>query len=255
MECMAIFMSDLESSVVDIDKANAKLTVPWGIYKGDSILNLMTVGPGQGWEFVEDSSIIDSTHTIIQNGDVLRMYATGNVLERIDFAITVMDPSPDQAEVFPMRVKRFDDDNPSGYWAQPYYATDGEPVIDTIGNVAYATRVDSLFKYLEKAPLANWEIVWKDDVVRADLQNGDILKVTAEDGTTVKEYYIDVQDYVFSDNVNLAAITWPEKSEFLEDWSGDTIPQFDPDKNLYSVKLPFGINKCSCTGSSSGRYQ
>ena len=48
--------------------------------------------------------------------------------------------------------------------------------------VAFASRVDTLFKYLEKAPAATWEIVWVDGNVRTDLKKGDKLKVTAENG-------------------------------------------------------------------------
>ncbi|MDX2431170.1 MAG: T9SS type A sorting domain-containing protein [Bacteroides sp.] len=235
------FHIDLESTEVDIDKANGKLTVPWGIMKGDSILNKMTVGPGQGWQYIQDTtSFTDSTHTIIQNGDILSMYAAGNVLEKIDFELVVLEAAANEARVYPRQDKRFSDINPIGLWVQPYYVTAGEPVIDTIGNVPYDLRVDSLYKYLEKAPTATWDIVWKDGTERADLQNGDILKVTSEDKSIIKDYYIDVQDYAASDNVLLNAITWPDKSDFIENWKGDTIPQFTPDKTTYSVTLPYG---------------
>jgi len=246
------FHVDVSSSVVDVDKPNAKMTVPWGIYKRDSILPLLELGPGQAWEYVLNSSIIDSTHSIIQDGDMLRIYAAGNVIDEVDFELTVAEAAADEARVYPMLYKATGGTywtnpytqqyewNENDRWIQPYYVTVGEPVIDTIGNVAYATRVDTLFKYLEKAPLANWEIVWKDGVVRADLQNGDKLMVTAENGTTTKEYYIDVLDYAFSDNVDLTAITWPDKSEFLEDWNNDTIPQFSRRKYIYTVMVPYG---------------
>ncbi len=55
-----------------------------------------------------------------------------------------------------------------------YYVTKDEPVIDTIGNVPYDTRTDTLLAYLLKAPKASWEFVWVDDVERVDLKNGDI---------------------------------------------------------------------------------
>ena len=235
------FQLNVSSSIVDIDIPNTKMTVPWGVYRGDSILSLLDIGPGQAWGFVWDSSFVDSTHSIIMDGDILTIYTTGNELKQTDFKLTVAAPAADQANVFPVRDKRYNDDTPPvAYWAQPYYVTHKEPVIDTIGNVPYAARVDSLFKYLEKAPKASWKIVWKDNEVRADLQKGDILKVTAENGTTIKDYYIDVQDYAFSDNVNLNAITWPDKSEFLENWKNDTIPQFTSTKTLYKVIVPYG---------------
>ena len=70
--------------------------------------------------------------------------------------------------------------------------------------------------------------------------HGDMLKVTAANGTTVKEYFIDVQEYAASDNALLGAIIWPDKGEFLEGWTGDTIPQFSPLKTNYVVTVPYG---------------
>ncbi|MCP4310317.1 MAG: T9SS type A sorting domain-containing protein [Bacteroidetes bacterium] len=245
------FHIDVQSTTVDVDMDNSKLTVPWGIYKGDSILSYLELGPGMAWGYVEDGDVADSTHAIMQNGDTLIMYAAGNNLEQVNFEIQVLDPAADQATVYPLKYKviggaywhnpfnqqyEWTDDD---MWIQPYYVTVGQGV-DSIGNVPYATRVDSLFKYLEKAPNANWEIVWKDEVVHADLRNGDILKVTAQDGSTITEYYIDVQDYAAGENALLGAITWPDKQEFLEGWKGDTIPHFGSLKTNYNVLVPYG---------------
>ena len=244
------FDISLESTEITIDIANEKLTVPWGIYKGDPLIRLMTLGPGMAWQYVSSPSFIDSTHSILQSGDSLTIWATGLTLEEINFGITVSDPDTDQAKVFSMQYKA--DNVPitdawgynatvvDGYWMSHYYVTDGQPGMDTIGNVLYATRVDTLYKNLEKAPAAQWEIIWKEGTARVDLQNGDILKVTAEDGTTVKEYFIDVQEYAASDNALLAALTWPDKTLFLEGWTGDTVPLFDPAKTYYNVLLPEG---------------
>ncbi len=245
------FHIDVTSADVDVDVPNAKMTVPWGIYKGDSILAHLDIGPGMGWGYVEDDDFADSTHTIMQNGDTLIMYAAGNVLEQVNFEIVVLDPAPDQATVYPMRkvvgggtvwynfnISQWEWTD-ADIWVTPYYVTINQGV-DTIGNVPYATRVDSLYKYLEKAPDASWEIVWKDGEVHADLRNGDILKVTGSDGSTVKEYYIDVLDYIPSDLNALGAITWPDKEEFLEGWMGDTIPGFSSLKTNYTVMVPYG---------------
>ncbi|MDX2430960.1 MAG: T9SS type A sorting domain-containing protein [Bacteroides sp.] len=246
------FHIDATSATIDVDIDNATMNVPWGIYKGDSIIPHLTLGNGMAWQYHWNADLMDSTHSIIRTGDTLTLYAAGNELEQIDFEITVVDAASDQAEVFPLLYKvsggaywvnpntQQIEWNDADRWVQPYYATVGQPVIDTIGSVPYAERVDSLFKYLEKAPLANWEIVWHDGTVRADLQHGDILKVTAEDGSTVKEYFIDVQDYALGDNVELGAITWPDKSEFLENWMGDTIPNFSSGKTVYTVLVPYG---------------
>ncbi len=229
------FNIDIASSVVDIDLNSSTLNVPWGIYKNDSLIQLIDWGPGMAWRYIQDTtSTIDSAYAIVRDGDILKVLATGNELREIDLNITVSDAADDQALVFPVLNK-----NDNGNWVQPFYVTVKQGV-DTIGSVAYATRVDTLFKYLEKAPKASWEIVWKDGMARADLENGDILKVTAEDGTTIKEYYIDVQDYLASNNVQLTAITWPDKQDFLDGWNGDTIPQFSTTKTAYQVMLPYG---------------
>jgi len=245
------FHIDVTSSLADVDIANAKMTVPWGIYRGDSILPHLDIGPGMAWGYVWDGDLTDSTFTTMRDGDTLIMYASGNTLEEVHFEIAVLDPAADQAEVFPMSYKvsgggwwhnpfnsqfEWTDDD---IWVQPYYVTNFH-AMDTIGNVPYATRVDTLFRYLEKAPDATWEIVFKDGEDHADLSNGDILKVTAQDGSTIKEYYIDVQEYAASNNAQLGAITWPDKQDFLEGWAGDTIPQFSSVKNSYTVKVPYG---------------
>ncbi len=272
------FDISLESGDVDIDIANATMSVPWGIYKGDSLLSHLTIGPGMAWQYIPDSTnIAKSSHTINQNGDMWKVYAAGNTLKQTDFKLSVKEAAVDQASVFPMLYK-----GKNGTWVQPYsinnklylvdtigYYTDTTgyitdtinsvidtigfvidtigPILDTLGraldrieNVAYATRVDTLFRYMEKAPKATWEIVWVDNTQRADLKKGDILRVAAEDGVTVKDYDIGILDYQPSTNVFLGAITWPDKTEFLENWKHDTIPQFDPNKTIYTILLPYG---------------
>ena len=236
------FGIDMTSGSVDFDTAAATMNLPWGIFKGDSLIHELDLGPGMAWLYIEDTtSVPDSAHTIVQTGDILNIYACGNDLEQISFNITVAEPTNDMASVFPLRT-RIDPEEPGAgtYWGSArYYVTD-EFEVDTIGDVPFATRVDTLYKYLEKAPDATWKIIWVDGIERVDLKYGDILEVTAEDGTTVKEYFIDVQEFEASDNAYLAAITWPGKEEFLEGWKGDTIPTFSPSKTAYVVNLPFG---------------
>ncbi len=120
-----------------------------------------------------------------------------------------------------------------------------DAVMDTIqsGNyrgIGFATRVDTLFKYLEKAPAASWEIVWVDGHQRVDLKSGDKLKVTAENGD-VKEYYIKLDIYRPSHDATLSSITWPDIPEdfkVLYGWLGDTIPNFEATKYEYKVQVP-----------------
>lgn len=244
----------LGSSTIDIDNTDSTLSVPWGIYKGDSIMREFTFGDGMAWQYIENpTSFDDSAHTIVQTGDILNIFACGVDLEKISYQITVRDPDKDMALVFPKRSIRYEaieqDDFNGVMWGwgvgqEPYYVTEGHEV-DTVGSVPFATRRDTLYKYLEKAPNAKWEILWdgvENGTERVDLKNGDILRVTSEDGTRVKEYFIDVQEYEPSSNAYLGAITWPEKPEILYDWPGDTIPGFNPTRLSYVVNLPYGTS-------------
>jgi hypothetical protein len=236
------FDIEISSSTIGINMNDSAMIVPWGLYKGESIIDEFTLGDGIGWQYIENTtSVADSAHVITQTGDILQIFACGNSFDQVNFKITTSDPASDMAKVFPLRKKYISDPVTLEYfWATPYYVTDGEPGMDTIGNVAFQTRVDTLLKYLEKAPEASYEVVWVDGNERVDLMNGDILKVTAEDNSTTKEYFIEVNDYAASSNATLSAITWPEKDEFLDGWVGDTIPAFSPSKSLYSITLPYG---------------
>ena len=238
---------DISSESVTINDTDTTMIVPWAVMKGDSIVKEFDIGPGMSWVYIEDTtSFADSAFSKVQAGDILTIMACGDSLEVMNYKIQVSDPEADMARVFPKRRLRYPnpvtEPNTVPRWGgEPYYVTDGDPVIDTIGSVAFATRVDSLFKLLQKAPNASWEIDWVDDMERIDLIYGDKLIVTAEDGTTQKEYFIDVQEYVENDNAYLGAITWPDRpSYYMEDWKGDTIPLFDRTSRLYQILLPFG---------------
>ena len=232
-------------STVDIVDTTA-MTVEWGVYKGDSIMDEFTIGMGMGWQYLEDTiDFADSVHSIVQTGDILNVFAVGNDLEWHSYMITVAPPATDMALVFPKRRMRYeaiveDDFNDVMWGGEPYYVTEDQPGMDSIGDVPFATRVDTLFKYLEKAPAATWVIDWVDGNERVDVQHGDILMVTAEDGTTAKEYFISVDEFEASDNARLGAITWPEKPEWIFDWNGDTIPGFNPTNQSYVLKLDYG---------------
>lgn len=232
------FNISLESSTIGINLNDTILTVPWEILKGDSILDWLNLGPNMAWRYIESSESFDSAFNNVRTGDKLIVYAFGDKLHKMDFKIIVSTPASNLAKIFPLRNRNFT----TGGWTMTsrYYVTSESPVIDTIGNVPYATRIDTLFTYLLKAPLANWEITWVDEKERIDLKNGDILKVTAQDGTTHKQYFIDVQDYLPSSNAFLSGITWPDIPNVLEGWIQDTIPFFQQDRYSYFIKLPYG---------------
>ena len=238
---------NLNSSTITIDDINNTLTVPWGILKHDSILNEFDIGPGMAWIYNEDNTeSADSAYSTVRDGDILRFMACGDVYEEKDYTLQVAEPGTDMALVFPKRRMRYEaieseDFNGQVWGGEPYFVTENIPGIDTVGNVPFGTRMDTLFLYLEKAPKADWVIDYVDDLERVDVKDGDKLMVTAEDGTSTKEYYISVLDIAKGENASLSAITWPDKPYYLDGWMGDTIPKFSPTSSAYQVILPYGI--------------
>ena len=237
----------ITSGTVTVNINDAKLTVPWGTQKRDSLVRLLTLGKGMTWNYIEDTvDFADSAHTICQDGDILNMYAIGNTLEEVDFKISVNPPTDNMVEVFPLRTLNYPTPEEAALGAEPewggarYYVTEKNPVIDTIGNVPFATRVDTLMKYLEWAPNATAQVIWKDEKERVDLMNGDLLRITGGNGTSIKNYYIDVQPYELNSNALLSAIIWPDKTEYMDGWAEDTIPGFNSTFKYYEITMPYG---------------
>jgi hypothetical protein len=236
----------LTSSTVDINWQDSILTVPWGVRNNDSIMSEFDKKPGIAWHYDYAKSYEDSAFISARAGDVLTVYVCGNDLDMMKFKIEVAEPTNDANIVVPKNVP-----NEDGFYANtgPYYlVTDGAPGMDTIMGanylgVGFATRVDTMLKYLEKAPAASWEMVWVDETERTDLKNGDILKVTAENGEP-KEYFIKVDNYRPSHNAYLSSITWPDIPDDyrgLFGWLGDTIPNFSSSKYEYKVQVPADV--------------
>jgi hypothetical protein len=244
----------LVSSTIDINWTDSVLTVPWGVRKDDSIMVEFEKKPGLAWHYSYSHNYEDSAFVSARTGDVLTVYACGNDLDMINFKLQVAPPTTDANIVVPKN--RPDNDGFFAGGSPLYIVTDGVPGMDTIDGywgqlngpyfrgIGFASRVDTLFKYLEKAPNATWEIVWVDGQVRTDLKNGDILKVTAENGST-KEYFIKMDRYRPSHNAFLSSITWPDIPDDyrgLFGWVGDTIPNFVPTKYDFKVQVPIVVS-------------
>ena len=250
---------------LEVDFAAKTITVPWGLRKPDDIMANMEKKPGVAWYYHLNSNPEDSLSFAVKTGDQLEILVAGTDLDRAVFDIVVAEPAASDNIVIP-GVKW----DPFGEYAKAIkinfvewpVVTRNESGMDTIRGfktqhyedipnpdyyhgLPYATRVDTLLKLLEKPENASWEMVYVDGVEeRADLKDGDILKVTAENGD-VKEYYIKVEDYVPSDNATLSAIQWPDIPEFyrgLFGWVGDTIPNFEPNATEYIVQVPVDVD-------------
>ncbi len=237
----------LESDVINVDFAGKKLTVPWGIRSNDDIMHNFKKKPGIAWKYDFSALYEDSLYMSARTGDKLTVYVCGNDMDVETFNIEVKAPETNANMVIP----KYNAD-PEGNWRTSILegeinwprVTRNTSGVDTITGarlgIPYATRVDSLFKVLEKAPKASWEIIWVDGVIRADLKNGDLLKVTAENGDA-KQYYIQVRGHRSDHNAQLSAITWPDIPPYYRDafgWNGDTIPGFNSGSFNYKIEIP-----------------
>ncbi|MFC2111632.1 T9SS type A sorting domain-containing protein [Bacteroidota bacterium] len=250
------FSLDYESDTYVEDETAGTLTVPWGTEKFDSIINGFTLGKGMAWEYIQNTNEADSLSMICKDGDVLRFYACGNDVTTKDLIIKVADPLESDKTVFAKRGYNYPDVEADDYVPGEEVAFIGEGrgryvvdefdnVMDTVGFVPFATPVDTFFRLLEKPPNAEWEIVFKSGEVSSEVSEGDILRVTAADATT-KDYHIQIEGYIGSDNVGLASITWPDRPAVnMTGWGydgfSDTIPGFTEAGSSYSILLPPGI--------------
>ena len=241
-----------DASKIIVDEGTGTISVPWEMVRGDSLSRYFNLGDGMGWSYDQVASFEDSASYIARPGDKFAFYAVGNELKSKEFTLEVREAEPNVALVFPRRRLVVDEelviDEETGiadtvtvrYWPDGFvYDLSEGPEIDSIINVAFATRTDSLLKYLDKPENATWEFVFVDGEERVDLKFGDKLKVTSEDGTTEKEYVVAVEDYTARDNALLSAVTWPDidKNRYPRWNVGDTLPEFTPLKTQYIVEL------------------
>ena len=231
---------------VKVDLTAGTITVPWGVRRLDSLMYQFERRPGLAWDYDYAPTVEDSAYRTVRTGDKLTLYVCGDVATVKEFNLIAEAPTASDNIVimkngYDYTRKMF------SQWVNSYSGyriTDGVPGIDTITHIDYATRVDTLLKYLEKAPKASWEIVFHDGVKRPDLKKGDKLRVTSENGK-VKEYYLKVDKFVPSANSYLASITWPDIPSYFKGdvagsygWKSDTIPGFAPSKSDYVVMIP-----------------
>lgn len=233
---------------VDINAGT--ITAPWGIRRNDSIMYQFVRKPGLAWEYSLVANRDDSAYVSIRTGDKLKLYVCGDEATVKEFTITVKDPTKDDNIVIPKvavnyKTMKYGAKLP-GNWG--YRVTDGVKGMDTISQVPYSERVDSLYRFLEKPAKASWKIVFVDGVTRPDLKRGDKLSVTSESGKT-KEYYLKLDKFVPNADSYLSSITWPDmpasfKGAIAEanGWSGDTIPGFNYAATNYTVKIPLEYN-------------
>jgi len=220
------------------------MDVPWGVRGKDSIMNAFQKVDGVAWYYKKNGIKADSAYTSVRNGDIFTLYGLGETLDTKVFRLNALAPTASENRVIP---KHAFNANFTGFTRDiPYRVTENVNPIDSVTHIPFATRVDTLFKYLEKPAKATWEIVFVDGVVRPDLKKGDKLKVTAENGAT-KEYFLKVDKINPNHNAYLSAITWPDIPEMYFDnagygWDKDTIMGFSNTTFSYNVVIPMDVD-------------
>jgi hypothetical protein len=236
-------LSSLEPSAtspITVNWADSSITVPWGMRKDDSLMYQFKRVPGIGWYYDYSKNPKDSASCSVRTGDLLTVYAAGNILEKVIFKIIALPPTADDNLVMPLKVR-----NGTGYSGAFCAVSNNAPGMDTISEIAYATPTDSLTRYLEIAPKAKLKYIFVDGLAkRANLKTGDKLEVTSESGK-VKTYYIKTWGFWPSHDATLSIITWPDipvDYKGIMGWKGDTIPSFSSTVYKYQVKVPYDVS-------------
>ncbi len=244
----------LVSNTLSVDWMNKTITAPWGTRGLDDFMHEFGKKPGLAWRYQLSPNSADSAFMSARTGDQITIYVCGNDLDVESFDIVVLQPDADDNTVIPKyRLHSgakffygFGNDVQGGEVDWPR-VTQNAPVMDTITGshfgIPFATRADSLIKYLELPSNATYEFIFEGGYQKADLATGDILRITAENGA-IKDYFIQVQPYRPAHNAELAAITWlgiPEDLKGINGWTGDTIPNFASAFYEYTVEIPFQV--------------
>ncbi len=242
----------LESSVATIDFNAKSITVPWGTRRLDGVMHLMTHKPGLAWDYTVSSVPADSATYLAHTGDELVLTVAGNDGDKATFGIVVSAPTESANIVVPKLHRNSKTGSCAsaflyGEISWPRVSQNVSGVDSIYGDrhgIPYDTRKDSLIKYLDIPANASYELVWVDGVERANLKDGDILKVIAQN-SNVKEYKICVAEPQVGHDAKLASITWPDITEdisLLYNWKGDTIPNFDSEVFDYQLIVPFDFD-------------
>ncbi len=236
----SISVSAKANTAALVNNTDKTISVPWEALRGEPVTdNYIDFGDGMAWTFVRDTiDGLDSAYTRVQDGDLLEVYAFGDDLEFDTYTFKVLEPTSDLA-IARTKIAKL----ANGTYANNGYfnITEGVPGMDSILNLQYQLRIDTLLKYIEIPTNATAQIIFVDgDDSRVDLKDGDIFRVTAQNNTSVKDYYVQVNEYAPSRSTDLSAITWPDfdKDYFWYWLDNDTLPGFTPNNKNYTLTLP-----------------
>ena len=253
----ALNYTSKDPAMIQVDNGAKTISVPWQMVRGDSLARYFNLGQGMSFGYKQNAVFADSASYTARTGDMFSFYAVGTELQQADYTLQVREPASDLAVVFPKRrlmqsakivtdsITSLTDTIYTNYWSGFVYGLSSSLETDSIINVSFATRTDSLLKYFDKPEKAKWEFVFVDGQKRIDLKFGDKLRVTSENGLKVKDYFIAVSDYVKGNSAQLNSVTWPDvdPTRYPKWNSSDSLPEFTPLKTEYSVELAYDETK------------
>ena len=236
-------LSAKANSGVTIDETNAIIHLPWGVYRGDSVMSFFNVGADMTWEYQTNGFKEDETSNLVHEHDTIIFYHCGIDVTIKKYKVEVHAPSEDANNLACL--------NRSSDLERMYNETNLAQIDTIYGRRLYHDYPkDTLFKYIEYASNASIDMVWKDgDDPRPTLKDGDILRVTSKSGMS-HDYYIALvpyEDNILSHDARLGNITWPDyPQDELDEYvwtTGDTIPGFNKDAYTYIINLPVGASR------------
>ncbi len=228
-------LSNIKSAgrvTVNLDAKTIKF--PYNVSR-DSVFREFNCGPNVTWHFKIGP---DTAKYFVQNNDTIIFYLFSDALTEVKFVAQV-DPEPaNSVEVSPLVYF-----NANRAAVKKWVVSQGKLPMDTIGNVGYETRVDTLVKYLVFPAGSSYEIIPPDGIQSPDLKRGSILKVISADKKSEKQYLVGTNPYVPNHDASIARVIFPElylweNSSYLPT---DTFMTFNSKNTSYVISLPADI--------------
>ena len=221
-----------EGVVIDMD--NKVIKLPYGTRRDSLFRDMFSIGENVAWDLNMGA---DSSQFYVQEDDTIHFYILNDSLIDLTFSVNV-EPKPNNfAKVSPRLIK-----NASGLYTYRYTYSSGVEPIDTIGNIPFDARLDTLLNYIIIEEGNTYEIIYANGQENPDLKYGDILRIKTPANTT-KDYKLCIKKYSEDFLANLKHIIFPG----LELWENpktflysDTFLLFNSNAAEFFVELPIG---------------
>ena len=229
------FNSIMPKGNITIDHENLKIKFPYGSAYRDSVFRSFNYGPNLGWEFIYGP--VDTAEYYIQTGDTLVFYAMDDQIVKRKYVTEILPKDNSFNQIRPLILKQ------GKKWVKKFDISIGAP-IDSVYNLVYNVRKDSLLKYVIIESDCSYEFIAKNGKVKPDLEYGDILRITAPSGAK-KDYKICTLPYKKSTDSRIKTVILPGMNYFENPFTfylTDTLHQFVSTASVINVDLPEDVD-------------